>query len=98
MSNEVLISGEGYLLLRQDSREALGRLGVGSNPCFTDHNILTRLSQQLGRDVPEEYDEQTEYAGEFFRDNLATILGLELPVCVADVRVTLNKVNSRSRF
>ncbi len=89
MEAKILVPDEAYKMLRRDSREALVRLGIGSNPGFTDHNILSRLGDRLGTEIPEPYDEWSEYAGEMFRDSLATVLGIELPASVMEVRIGL---------
>lgn len=76
----ILVSDEQYLQLRQESREALKRLGVANNPCFTDNDILYRLGKLRELEV-EPYDEMLypEYAPEMFRDTLGAIVGLEPP-------------------
>jgi hypothetical protein len=92
MSNKILLNAEAYMILRRDSRDALGRIGIGSNPLFTDYNIFTGLSEKLGVETPEMYDESSEYRPEMFRDSLACILGLEIPVNVSDIRDRLSKI------
>lgn len=89
MEAKILVPDEAYKVLHRDSREALFRLGVSSNPAFTDHNILTSLSGELGVEVPEPYDGWSEYSKEIFRDNLASILGIELPASISEIRVGL---------
>ena len=90
MEDKILVDDEAYLILRRDSREALGRLGIDSNPAFTDNDILSRLSGILGREeLPEQYDEWSEYSAEMFRDNLASILGIELPASIVEIRSNL---------
>jgi len=86
MSREILLSDEDYRALRVESREALHRAGIASNPGFTNGNIIDGLARALGVPVTiPETMEQSEYSGEFFRDTLGEVLGLELPPSVVDV-------------
>lgn len=82
----VLLSIEDYVRLRGESREALYRLGIRSNPGFTDKNILDGLSCALGKEGSfTEADEWSEYSGEFFRDSLGEIFNLDIPPSVEKI-------------
>ena len=94
MSENILLNDSDYRKLRTESREALRRLGLASNPSFTNRNIFDGLADALGvvADFPEEAD-LSEYSGEMFRDSLGEILGLELPVEVDDVVFGLSNIH-----
>lgn len=88
----VLLSQENYLRLRQQSREALFRLGITSNPSFTDENIVNGIRRAIGL-TEISYDkgvEESEFSGEYFRDALGEILGLDLPPQPSDVLLMLS--------
>lgn len=86
MAGEVLLNDYDYSTLRIESREALHKLGIPSNPGFTNRNIIDGLAKATGKahSFPEE-EEWTEYSGELFRDSLGELLGLEVPPAVGDV-------------
>ncbi len=86
MIGNVLLDDNDYTTLRIESREALNRLGVPSNPGFTNRNIVDGLAHALGlvSNFPED-GERAEDSGEIFRDSLGEILGLELPPSIEDV-------------
>ncbi len=94
MSNEVLLSSKDYLKLRSESREALNKLGVPSNPGFTNEDILNGLAKALETSFElGEVDEVSDFSGEFFRDGLGEILGLEIPPAIEDVVVSLRSIS-----
>jgi hypothetical protein len=80
MTEVILLDDKDYSTLRRESREALHKLGIPSNPGFTNHNIISGLANALGlpSDFPEEGD-ISEYSGAIFRDSLGELLGLEIP-------------------
>lgn len=91
-SAPTLLSTENYLSLRQESREALLRLGITSNPGFTDENIVNGIRRAIGL-TEVSYDdgiENGEYGGEYFRDALGEIFGLDLPPRPSDVLLMLS--------
>lgn len=82
--------------MRVEARETLGRFGIGSNPGFTDDNIIKRLGSALKTNLEEVVDtgvENSEYAGEIFRDSLGELLGLEILTTCDDVVESLKKLN-----
>lgn len=86
MANSVLLADGDYPRLRNESREALRRLGIPSNIGFSDTNILDGLTRALGIEGHSmEEGEWLDYAGEVFRDALGEVLGLELPPATEDV-------------
>ncbi len=93
MAGEVLLSYNDLTTLRIESREALARLGISSNPGFTNRNIIDGLSRAIGvgSEFPENM-EWSEYSGEIFRDCLGEILGLELPPSASEVVDGLRRV------
>ena len=93
-SPSVQLTPEHYLRLRQESREALYRLGTPSNPGFTDENIVNGLRRAIGlTEVIYEHEvETTEFGGEYFRDSLGEILGLDLPPRTSDLLLMLSGI------
>ena len=88
------LTDKDYLNLRQLASSALGRVGIGSNLGFTDHNILSGLSDRLGQPEPNRYDEWSLLSADLFKDSLANVLGLELPTTVDEVTSALQSMNS----
>ncbi len=97
MTEKVLISNQDYLRLRYESRETLARLGIRSNPAWSNSNILTKLIESTGAQcqVLPEVDDPLFY-GEMFRDSLGELLGLELPPRSEDVINDLRAIAPRS--
>lgn len=95
MSGNVLLDDYDYTTLRIESREALHRVGIASNPGFTNRNILDGLSRALGLEhsFPDE-GEWSEYSGELFRDSLGEILGIELPPSMEDLVSGLRSIRA----
>ena len=95
MEGKVLLDSDDFITLRIESREALHRLGVASNPGFTNANIIEGLARALGSEVtmPDEM-EHFEFSGEMFRDSLGEILGLEIPPLVDELVVKLKEVTN----
>ena len=93
MTGNVLLNDYDYTTLRIESREALHRVGIPSNPGFTNRNILDGLSRALGlpHSLPEE-GEWSEYSGELFRDSLGELLGIELPPSTEDLVTGLRDI------
>lgn len=90
---DVLIETDEYLRMRRSSRSMLNRQGIYSNPAWTDENILSAIVSRL--EIPDEVFEsvpvgQEDFSGEFFRDNLGSLLGLELPISSNDVCAKLD--------
>lgn len=97
MAGEVLIGNDDYRELRVESRETLRKLGIASNPGFTNRNIVEGLANTLGREesFPDDI-ESSEYSGELFRDSLGELLGLEVPPAVGDVITGLRALRQES--
>lgn len=94
MCNKILLNDQNYVELRVESRQALYKLGTPSNPGFTDGNILDGLARALGVEITFSQDmEGSKYSGEFFRDSLGVILGLELPPDTEDVIKSLRSIS-----
>jgi hypothetical protein len=60
MAQDVLLSDNDYSTLRIESREALWRLGIPSNPGLTNGNIINSLANALG--VEAELTDDMEYS------------------------------------
>ena len=86
MTKEVLLDTSDYAALRFESRGALRKLGVQSNPGFTNRNIIEGLAHAMGKecDFPDEGD-ISDYSGEIFRDSLGELLGLDVPPMISEV-------------
>jgi hypothetical protein len=93
MGENVLLADHDYATLRIEAREALWRLGVPSNPGFTNRDILSGLASALGRafEYPETV-EWTEYSGELFRDSLGELVGLDIPPAIPSLVDNLRNV------
>ncbi len=80
------MNSEELALLRNESREALSRLGVDSNPFFTNGNIISGLIRALDLPFDRTHEQEAvESSGEVFRDRLGQALGLEVPISTDDV-------------
>ena len=97
MAGEVLLNDYDHSTLRIESREALHKLGIPSNPGLTNRNIIDGLARAIGKahSFPEG-GEWTEYSGELFRDSLGELLGLEVPPAVGDVVIGLRVLRQES--
>lgn len=93
-NERVLLDTPAYVKLRQEAREALYRLGTPSNPGFSDENIVNGLRRAIGiSEVQYDHDvEWTEFSGEYFRDALGEIFGLDIPPRPSDVLLMLSGV------
>jgi len=86
MTGSVLLNPEDYRKLRVESRQALHILGISSNPGFSDKDIIDGISGALGKtSAYSEASGPQEFSGEYFRDCLGEILGLELPPDVDEI-------------
>lgn len=99
MTGKVILEQSEYSVMRIESREALNRLGIESNPGFTNSNIVQGLSDALGVEVGliDELD-QGDFTGEMFRDSLGEILGLELPPSTSEVVCGLRMCHLFAQF
>lgn len=93
-SESLVVDNYTYLRLRNEAREALYRLGTPSNPGFSDENIVNGLRRAIGiGEVQYDHDvEWTEFSGEYFRDALGEIFGLDIPPRPSDVLLMLSGV------
>lgn len=93
MTGEVLLNQEDYRVLRIEAREAMHRVGIYSNPGFTNENIINGLANAIGEQYETSCDvEHPDFSGEFFRDSLGELLGLEIPPRVEDVVAKLREI------
>jgi hypothetical protein len=67
-----------YFRMRQTTRSYLGRIGIGTNPAYTDKNIVDALRQHIGLQPAEEWDESFDRtlseALEAFKGQLVIVL------------------------
>jgi len=80
---------EKFLLLRQESRQALYEAGVVSNPGWTDHDIVSAVRRKAGLAQVEPWNEWSKKEYKTFRNGLVQTLqeaGVELEKPVTKVQ------------
>lgn len=95
MVSEALLPLEDYALVRIAARNMLARVGILSNPGYSDKNILDALREVADLERLAEYDESTGDVGRRFMGEVAATLGhlgveVPEPVTPIDLATCLN--------